>query len=108
MRALTLTEAARILGVDPDIREKDLTKAWRKLARSCHPDLHPNNPEKEKEFKQLSFAYETLSAFNELARATHEMDSDILDDDLRFMINMLPEDEQKIILRKLRDFEESR
>ena len=40
----------------------DLKKAYRRLARKYHPDLHPGakKPEMEKKFKELNEAYEVL------------------------------------------------
>jgi curved DNA-binding protein len=106
--ALTINQAAEILGVEPSIRGIDLKRVWRKLARNCHPDRFPNDKEKEKEFKKLAEAYETLNAFDDLARTTHEMDSEILDDDFRFMLNKLPKNERQQILDKLRELESER
>ena len=50
-----------ILGVSRDADDKQLKKAFRKLARKYHPDLNPNNKESEQKFKQLNEAYEVLS-----------------------------------------------
>jgi|GEM_PF-3860858 hypothetical protein len=49
------------LGVAQDADEKAIKKAYKKLARQCHPDTHPGEPEKEAEFKRISQAYEVLS-----------------------------------------------
>lgn len=50
-----------ILGVPPSASADELKKAYRKLARQCHPDLHGNCSEMEEKFKQVSMAYEILS-----------------------------------------------
>lgn len=49
------------LGVAKDASDKDIKKAFRKLAREVHPDSHPDDPEAESRFKELNEAYETLS-----------------------------------------------
>ena len=49
-----------ILGVKRDASEAELTQAFRKQAKTCHPDLHPGDKKAEERFKRLSGAYEIL------------------------------------------------
>lgn len=49
------------LGVAKGASEEDITRAFRKLAKSCHPDLHPGDKKAEERFKRISAAYEILS-----------------------------------------------
>ena len=51
----------KILGLTKRADEKDVKKAYRKLARKFHPDLNPNDTEAEKKFKQINEANEVLS-----------------------------------------------
>ena len=52
-----------ILGVKKTVDSKELKKAYRRLARQYHPDLHPGEkkPEMEKKFQELNEAYEVLA-----------------------------------------------
>lgn len=49
-----------ILGLSKDASEGDIKKAYRKVAKECHPDLNPNDKEAEQRFKDASEAYEVL------------------------------------------------
>ena len=57
-----------VLGVDKNATEADIKKAYRKKAKECHPDLHPNDKEAEERFKELNEANEVLSDADKRAR----------------------------------------
>jgi len=50
-----------ILGVDKSASEKDIKKAYRKLAMKYHPDRNQGDETAENKFKEISHAYEVLS-----------------------------------------------
>ena len=50
-----------VLGVPRAATQKEITSAFRKLARKHHPDLNAGNKEAEARFKELSEAHEVLS-----------------------------------------------
>ena len=51
----------QLLGVSKTADEKEIKKAYRKLAREYHPDLHPDDKEAEEMFKKINEAHEVLS-----------------------------------------------
>ncbi len=50
----------KVLGVDKSASEKEIKKAYRKLARKYHPDLNPNDAQAKKKFQQINEAQEVL------------------------------------------------
>lgn len=52
----------RILGVDRNATDKEIKRAFRRLARQHHPDMNPDDPHTEERFKEINEAYEVLSA----------------------------------------------
>src|SRR5882762_5050678 len=50
----------KVLGVPATATEKEITRAYRKLAKEYHPDTNPNNAAAEERFKEISTAYDVL------------------------------------------------
>ncbi len=51
----------KILGINKNASEKDIKKAYRKLARKYHPDVNQNDKTAEQKFKEINEANEVLS-----------------------------------------------
>ena len=51
----------KILGVERKADEKEIKKAYRKLARRHHPDVNPNDQGAETKFKAINEAFQVLS-----------------------------------------------
>ncbi len=49
-----------VLGVSKDATQAEIKKAYRKLAKSLHPDLSPGDKTKEAAFQKLGAAYDIL------------------------------------------------
>jgi len=50
-----------VLGVGRDASDETIKKAYRRLAKKLHPDLHPGNRANEQQFKEVTAAYDLLS-----------------------------------------------
>ena len=50
----------RVLGVAESADAKEITKAYRKLARQYHPDTNPGDEAAEERFKEISAAYDVV------------------------------------------------
>lgn len=50
-----------VLGVERGADEKEIKKAYRRMAMKFHPDRNPGDAESEAKFKELSEAYEVLA-----------------------------------------------
>jgi molecular chaperone DnaJ len=60
----------KVLGVAGTATQKDITKAYRKLARQFHPDANPDDPKAEERFKEISAAYDVVG--DETKRAEYD------------------------------------
>src|SRR5271170_3999435 len=56
-RAWLETDYYKVLGVPSTATDKEITKAYRKLAKAHHPDANPGSEER---FKEISGAYDVL------------------------------------------------
>ncbi len=56
------------MGVPKNATEDEIKKAYRKLAKQYHPDLHPGDKQAEAKFKEINEAYEVLSDKDKRAR----------------------------------------
>ena len=50
----------KVLGVSESASAKDITKAYRKLARAHHPDANQDDAKAEERFKEIAAAYDVL------------------------------------------------
>jgi len=57
-----------VLGVKREASEDEIQKAFRRLAKKSHPDLHPGDKKAEDRFKELNAAYDILGDAPKRAR----------------------------------------
>lgn len=57
-----------VLGVSKTATEDEIKRAFRKKAKECHPDLHPNDKDAEERFKEINEANEVLTDPDKRAR----------------------------------------
>lgn len=50
-----------VLGVEKGATADEIKKAYRKITKANHPDLHPGDKDCEERFKEANEAYEVLS-----------------------------------------------
>lgn len=53
-------DSYEVLGVSPQATDDEIKKAYRRLARECHPDANPDDPQAADRFKEISAAYENV------------------------------------------------
>jgi curved DNA-binding protein CbpA len=56
-----MTDHYKTLGLNRLASAEEIKVAYRTLAKRYHPDLNPGNARAEEKFKEVNFAYETLS-----------------------------------------------
>jgi hypothetical protein len=57
--------ALDVLELEPDASFEDVRTAWRRLAKSNHPDVRPGDAEAAKRFQAIQAAYEVLRTAEE-------------------------------------------
>jgi len=68
-----------VLGVNKSADAAELKSAYRKLAKKYHPDVNPGDADAEKQFKEITNAYDTLkdeqnrAAYDQFGHAAFEM-----------------------------------
>lgn len=54
-------QARRVLGVSADADTEEIRRAYRRLAKTAHPDLHPNDPDATRRFRDIQAAFIELT-----------------------------------------------
>src|SRR6056297_329409 len=73
-----------ILGISKDASQKEIKRAYRKLAKKYHPDMNNGDDSSGEKFKQISEAYEILSDPDKRKRYDQYGHSCINEDDFNF------------------------
>lgn len=51
----------KVLGISRDAAKDEIKRAYRKKAKECHPDLHPNDPKAAEKMNEINEAYDMLN-----------------------------------------------
>jgi curved DNA-binding protein CbpA len=63
-----MADPYEILGVAREATQDDIRKAYRRLAKKNHPDLHPGDKGAEARFKAIASAYDIVGDETKRAR----------------------------------------
>ena len=50
----------KVLGISPGATQDEIKKAYRKMAKLYHPDLHPDDPDANRKMNDVNTAYDML------------------------------------------------
>ena len=67
----------RVLGLNPGATEREINRAYRRLAKLFHPDLNPGQPDSFVRFNEINWAREYLSN----PRQRNQINLSAIDDD---------------------------
>ena len=82
-----------ILGVAPNAGAGEIKRAYRRLVRAYHPDLHPNDPAAELGMRAITRAYAALTRppqRRETARPQHPSPPDVRRGDVVYRVALTP------------------
>lgn len=51
----------KVLGVSRDAGKEEIKKAYRKMAKKYHPDLHPDDPDATRKMNEINEAYDMIN-----------------------------------------------
>lgn len=69
-RGVHMSQLYEVLGVARGADSAQVKSAFRNLAKACHPDLHGESKGAEQRFREITYAYETLT--NPATRAAYD------------------------------------
>ena len=63
-----MADPYEVLGISREATQEEIRKAYRRLAKDSHPDLHPGDKSAEARFKEIAAAYDILGDEKKRAR----------------------------------------
>ena len=89
----------KVLGLEQDASADDIKKAYRKMARLYHPDLHPDDPHITEKMNAVNEAYDMLTNPNKYAAKRVQETAQEEDSEVEIVADRSPVTAAKVITR---------
>lgn len=89
----------KVLGLEQNASDDDIKKAYRKMAKLYHPDLHPDDPDITEKMNAVNEAYDMLTNPNKYAAKRAQETAQNADSEVEIVADRSPQTATKVITR---------